>query len=138
MRRASFWIGAVYLAAALLGVACQGQPAPGDAGFRYGCPILSAPQAMPGDDLGGDTWETYAQGFFAEYCTRCHSVNNTTREMRNNAPMGLDWDDESSVRANLDRIRDAVGVENFMPPSDPLPSCDERRRIVRWIDSGAP
>lgn len=139
MNRASVWVPAFLAIAGALGVACQGQPEPmTDAGVRFGCPILSAPQAMPGDDIGGDTWDNYAKDFFAFYCTRCHSVNNTTREERSNAPMGLNWDDEASVRANLDRIRNAVGVDNFMPPSEPKPDCDERLRLVRWIDSGAP
>ncbi len=35
-------------------------------------------------------------------------------------------------------IRAAVGVDNYMPLSAPTPTCDERRRLVRWIDLGAP
>jgi uncharacterized membrane protein len=128
------------VAAGVFGVACQGQPAEPatDAGFRFGCPVLSAPQAMPGDDIGGDTYASFATGFFEAYCIRCHSVDNTTREERSNAPPGLNWDDETSVRENLDLIRNAVGVVNFMPPSQPAPDCDERQRLIRWIDSGAP
>lgn len=109
-----------------------------DAGVRFGCPVLRDPVALPGDDIEGDAWESFAQGFFESYCTRCHSVTRVTREERSSAPEGLDWDDEGTVRANLDRIRNAVGVQNFMPPSDPSPSCDERLRLIRWIDAGAP
>lgn len=127
------------LALGVLG--CDGQGA-GDAGVdaevRYGCLVLREPQATAGEDIGGDTWQTYARGFFAAYCTRCHSVENIGREERNRAPEGMNWDDEASVREHLPLIRNAVGVGNFMPPSDPKPECDERQRLVRWIDSGAP
>lgn len=103
-----------------------------------GCPTYPQPTAHPGDDLGGDDFATLAAPFFADYCTRCHSTALTTAEARNNAPEGLNWDDEASVRANLDRIRRAVGGENFMPPSAPAPTCDERLRMTQWIDAGAP
>lgn len=42
------------------------------------------------------------------------------------------------MRAHLAMIRDAVGVGNYMPPVAPTPACDERARIVRWIDADAP
>jgi len=98
---------------------------------------LTAPLTTPDGGAGGDTWANYAQGFFAMYCTRCHS-STLSGDARNGAPVGYDWDLESAVHARLDFIRSAVGVGNFMPPSDPKPSCEERRRIVRWIDADAP
>jgi hypothetical protein len=102
-----------------------------------GCPPLNAPLTTPDGGAGGDTWANYAQGFFAMYCTRCHA-STLSGDARNGAPVGYDWDVEAAVRARLDFIRTAVGVGNFMPPTDPKPSCDERRRIVRWIDAAAP
>jgi hypothetical protein len=105
--------------------------------LQNGCPSLSSPQAHPGDPIGGDTWATFAQGFFSTWCTRCHSTTRTGTD-RNGAPDGFNWDDQSSVQAHLDQIRIAVGVGNFMPPNDPRPPCDQRQRIVRWIDAGAP
>jgi hypothetical protein len=102
-----------------------------------GCPPLSGLLAMPGDPIDGDTWGTYAQGFFATWCTRCHSSMNVG-SARNGAPDGYNWDDLTAVQAHIDNIRSAVGVGNFMPPNDPLPPCSERRRIVRWIDAGGP
>lgn len=112
-------------------------PAP-DVALANGCPVLSAPVAAAGEDAGTDTWTGFARGFFAQWCTRCHSAAITDPFARNGAPTGLDWDVESIVRANLPRIRQQVGVLNTMPPSAPLPACDERLRIVRWIDRGAP
>ncbi len=102
-----------------------------------GCPPWIAPLATPDGGAGGDTWASFAQGFFASYGTRCHSTT-LSGVARNGAPDGYNWDDETAVDAHLDAIRSAVGVVNFMPPSAPLPTCDERRRMVRWIDAAAP
>ena len=96
---------------------------------------MDDPVAKPGDNIGGDTYTTYARGFFTMWCTRCHS---TTATDRMGAPIGYDWDDETAVRAHLAEIRTAVGVQNFMPFTPPNPSCDERKRLVRWIDAAAP
>jgi hypothetical protein len=106
-----------------------------------GCPVLLNPVARPGDNIGGDTYQTFARPFFAQWCTRCHSVTLTTAAARRGAPEGFNWDVESSVRENLERMRLQVGVYNTMPlrePDVPQPSCDERRRLIRWIDAGAP
>lgn len=102
-----------------------------------GCPPLVQPQTTPDGGAGGDTWASFAQGFFASYCTRCHS-STLTGAARNGAPIGYDWDQQTAVDAHLSMIRDAVGVSNFMPPSAPTPSCAERQRLVRWIDAAAP
>lgn len=102
-----------------------------------GCPPLTTPQAQPGDPIGGDTWATFAQGFFASWCTRCHS-STLSGNARNGAPDGYNWDDMSAVIAHAGMIRAAVGVGNFMPPSPPTPPCEMRQRIVRWIDAGKP
>ena len=106
-----------------------------------GCPSLEAPVARRGDDIGGDTYQSFARPFFAQWCLRCHSSALTTPAQRNGAPDDFNWDQEPVVRANLGRIRQQVGVFNTMPlldGKDPLPTCDERRRLIRWIDAGAP
>lgn len=104
-----------------------------------GCPVLADPVARRGDDIGGDTYQTFARPFFATWCLRCHSSTLTTAAARSGAPDGFNWDVEASVRANLDRIRQQVGVYNTMPLLDERqPSCEERRRLIRWIDAGAP
>lgn len=104
----------------------------------FGCPSHPSPLAMPGDDLGGDTWTTFASGFFETWCTRCHSSELVGAVARNGAPEGFDWNDEASVREHLDAIRRVVGVTNEMPPRGARPECDDRERLVRWIDAAAP
>jgi uncharacterized membrane protein len=127
---------AVGLATAAMLAACAGGD--DDVEIHNGCPALRDPQAQPGDPIDGDTWDTYAQGFFDDWCVRCHSVTNTTAAERNNAPEGYNWDDPASVLEHVDEIRLAVGVFNEMPFNPPDPTCDDRARIVRWIDAGHP
>jgi hypothetical protein len=105
--------------------------------LNHGCPPLTTPQTDADGGAGGDTWGSYAMGFFATYCTRCHSTANVGAA-RNGAPDGYNWDDQATVNAHLAEIRDAVGVSNFMPFNPPDPTCGERQRIVRWIDAAAP
>ena len=102
-----------------------------------GCAPLTTNQADADGGAGGDTWSSYAMGFFATYCTRCHATA-LTGAARNGAPDGYNWDDQATVNAHLAEIRDAVGVSNFMPLNPPNPTCAERQRIVRWIDGAAP
>lgn len=110
---------------------------PADAKLVLGCPSLEAPLAQPGDPIDGDDFVSFAGPFFGQFCTRCHA-SSVTGVDRNGAPEDLNWDSESTIRANLARIRIAVGVGNFMPPGNPKPSCAERERLVRWIDADAP
>jgi cytochrome c5 len=102
-----------------------------------GCPTYPGPLATPDGGADGDTWTSFAQGFFAGTCNRCHA-STLSGAARNGAPDGYDWDDPAAVRMYAALVRDAVGVSNFMPPSAPQPSCDDRRRLVRWIDAGTP
>lgn len=113
-----------------------------------GCPSYACPGQAVGDDgAAADTYDTFAAPFFEGFCTRCHSTernvdNNCSVSApdacRNGAPTGYDWDDPASIRAHLAVIREMVGERNEMPVSAPFPSCDERRRLVDWIDQGAP
>lgn len=105
--------------------------------LRNGCPVLTEATAEPGDDIDGDTFDSYASSFFADYCTRCHSTELEGGD-RNDAPEGKNWDDEVSVRENLAGIRLWVGELNAMPIGFPGPTCEERLRLARWIDAGAP
>lgn len=104
-----------------------------------GCPALRTPIM---EDLEGDTYETFARTmWFETYCYRCHHTMNTTAATRNGAPMGYNWDDPVSIQEHLAEIRNATGVVNYMPfqmPPGPNPTCEERRRFIRWIDGGAP
>lgn len=109
-----------------------------------GCPSYVCEGQAAGAE--SDTYQTFGEDFFEGYCTRCHAqardlVSDCTSEperCRNNAPLGYDWDDPEAIRAHLAEIRLLGGVLNEMPVTAPFPSCEERRRLVQWIDEGAP
>lgn len=123
-----------------------------DGGLECSFPCLVAHE---GDPAGGDTYASFAAPFFETYCIRCHSTERTVNcfnevnpTCRSGAPFGANWNDPASIRTHIAHIRDAVAVgeDLFMPPdlpttpdpSKPAPTCEERYRIARWIDSGAP
>jgi uncharacterized membrane protein len=101
------------------------------------CPMLEERLAMPGDPID-ETYDGFAQPFFESYCTTCHHSSLPEGERRSFAPIDVNLDDQTSIRANGERIRDAAGVFNYMPPDNPLPACEERRRLVIWIDADMP
>jgi hypothetical protein len=90
-----------------------------------------------------DTWITYAQGFFGNYCISCHNSGDAT---------GRDY----SIQANVvkDKLPMRCGVcvtqdatwncaaspvaKQFPIGSGPKPTDAERTRIVAWITAGAP
>ena len=93
----------------------------------------------------GDTWTTFAQGFFTKYCTECHDTSD---------PTGRDFTVFANVKSNAATIR--CGVAPVKEPgcgtnpapkqfpiddatgTNPKPTDAERARIVAWIDAGLP
>lgn len=165
-RSPRFLFGFVFALSAALGASCDetdhgngptcddsSDPPPDfDAGGTCSFPCLVA---HAGDDAGGDTYDTFAAPFFQTYCIRCHAAARTQNCFddgnpicRNGAPRSANWDDPAAVREHLAHVRSAVGVGDdlFMPPDlpvvpdpeKPAPTCEERYRLTRWIDSGAP
>jgi hypothetical protein len=107
----------------------------------------SGASSSGGVDASGDTWVSWAQGFFSTYCVECHSSSN---------PTGRDFTQQSIVVANKDTIRCGVCVQQdpswgcpASPPaeqfpifdstkSNPKPTDAERDRVVAWITAGCP
>ncbi len=83
------------------------------------------------------TWQTYADGFFRNWCTGCHS-SELAPERRNGAPPGFDFDDVGLVRDHSARIlARATGDEPTMPPSTG-PSHEELHLLQTWFECGTP
>lgn len=127
-------LGLFAAAALLAGCGDDGMVTPDGGGF---CPMLFDRLADPGDPID-ETYAGFAQPFFEGYCTRCHHSSLPEGEMRGFAPTDVNLDDPVSIRTNAPRIRDATGVFNYMPIDEPLPTCEERRSLVTWIDADMP
>jgi hypothetical protein len=110
-------------------------------------PTASNPDgSASGDDGGGsgDTWQSWAQGFFAMYCVSCHNSTDTT---------GRDFSKQAIVVLNAPVIRCGVAVtqeaswncdpqgaqaKQFPIGNGPKPTDAERNRVVAWLSAGAP
>lgn len=110
-----------------------------DAGFRIRSTTRMPSMATcpPGSTL---TYESFAQAFFENYCTRCHAVASSDRR---GAPLGYDFDTLDGVRARLPAIDlvAAAGPRNVnivMPLGTPAPTDAERDMLGEWIACGGP
>lgn len=92
----------------------------------------------------GDTWESWAKGFFAKYCVECHGPTSTTRKYTL-----LDDVKRDSLKIKCGTASVALaGCGSFPPPkqfpinnaskTNPKPTDAERGRLVAWIEAGTP
>jgi hypothetical protein len=66
-----------------------------------------------------DTWTSYAEAFFSDTCSDCHTFATTY----------------SGVTAKAAKIREKIASGEM--PQDAILSAAERARILAWIDCGA-
>jgi hypothetical protein len=117
------------------------------AGLDSSDALAPVAQDAASPDGSGDTWGSWAAGFFSTYCVECHSASD---------PTGLDFTMQSIVVQNKLAIR--CGVCNVQDPSwgcpasphaqqfpisnatgsNPKPSAADRDRVVAWITAGCP
>jgi hypothetical protein len=108
-------------------------------------PTASSPDGSAGGEASSDTWQSWAQGFFATYCVSCHNATTDTT--------GRDYTKQAKVVLDAPVIRCGVAVTQdpswkcdpqFPPPKQfpigngPKPSDADRARCVAWISAGAP
>jgi len=85
----------------------------------------------------GNRYEASGTAFIETFCLSCHSSSRKGAD-RNGAPFSVNFDDLDSIRQQQGRIHSRV-VGGSMPPmlvGDPLPSSEERRELVNWIECG--
>ena len=82
------------------------------------------------------TYENFGAPFLLDWCRGCHSSTQPVG-MRQDAPMGVDFDDLGRVRdfAATIELR-ATGLTPNMPPAAG-PSPEERAMLKEWITCGA-
>ena len=82
-------------------------------------------------------YDTFGKGFMDKYCVRCHS-STLKGTARNGAPDGHDFDKLAGITPVMEHIdqKAASGPQNVntaMPPSDPKPTDEERRKLGEWL-----
>lgn len=81
------------------------------------------------------TYENFAAPFVITWCRGCHGVNQPVA-MRQDAPVGVNFDTAAEVRAGGDRLLvRATGDKPTMPPAGG-PSDEERALLAEWISCG--
>jgi hypothetical protein len=88
------------------------------------------------------SYENFGKGFMTSYCLRCHS-ESVTGAARGGAPSDHNFDELLVIRglaAHIDQYAGAgpAGVNTVMPPSDPRPTEDDRRKLGEWLACTAP
>lgn len=88
------------------------------------------------DASAGETWATFAQGFFATYCSECHSA-----APRNYTTITDIQRDAISIRCGVSDVRLDGCAPSPSPRLFPVgpgarPSDEERQRLVAWIADG--
>jgi hypothetical protein len=82
------------------------------------------------------TYEDFGRPFFLSWCTGCHA-SDLPESARRGAPVGLNFDDLTSVRAHRERIRERAVTARTMPPAGG-PSDAQREQLAAWLECGAP
>ena len=104
--------------------------------------------ATPGDTTvddaaAGDTWDSFAMGFFSTYCVECHAGG--TRDYRTITDVKRD---QALIRCRVASTTQAGCTAtdpkakqfpiNDSTKTNPKPTDAERDRIVAWLAAGAP
>lgn len=111
------------VALALVSSACGG-----DRGDDDGSGVAADAMAGSIDAQSSPTWESFAEGFFETYCWACHGPGDPLR----------DYSQLSMVRAEMSVISAGIDSEQFPIGDGPMPTRDERDRLIQWIEAGAP
>jgi len=106
----------------------NGNDEAGDVGPRTGstCPDSNPP-----------TYDNFGKQFMQKYCLRCHS-QHLTCAARMGAPADHNFDVELGIIGNVKHIDEVAAAgpdatNMVMPPSDPMPSLDERKKLGEFI-----
>ncbi len=83
------------------------------------------------------TWESFGGPYVRSYCSSCHG-SALPADMRQNAPLGLDFENVEQVRMHADRIWLRAADQNATMPPVGAPAQDERTLLGEWLACGAP
>ncbi|MCH9687756.1 MAG: hypothetical protein K0V04_40375 [Deltaproteobacteria bacterium] len=83
------------------------------------------------------TYENFGGPFMLTYCTGCHG-SGVPADMRQMAPLGVDFDDVEDVRTHAVNIWALAADQNEAMP--PVGAADDMERMMlgEWLACGAP
>lgn len=132
-RRVSTGASALFFMVAVCGAAHCGHHHEHDGGAPTGttCPNTS-----------NLTYANFGKGFVQNHCLRCHSAG-VTGDARKGAPNDHNLETLDNIRSNAEHIDGFAGAgpqatNTAMPPDEPRPSLEERRKLSEWLACGAP
>lgn len=76
-------------------------------------------------------WENFGKGHMDKHCNGCHS-SYLRPELRNEAPVGVDFDTYEMTVDWADRVWERGHVQRSMPPGGG-PGPDELQRFQEWM-----
>jgi uncharacterized membrane protein len=85
-------------------------------------------------DASALSYQTFGEPFLASWCRGCHS-SEVPPEMRQRAPLEVNFNSRAEVQAFIKRIGSLVAA-SAMPPAGG-PSGQERALLAEWIECGA-
>ena len=78
------------------------------------------------------TYQSWGQGFLDTHCNGCHSSLLVREELRNGAPLGIDFDTLEGTWAWAERAYQRGAIEVSMPPGGG-PGPEELRLYEEWM-----
>lgn len=88
------------------------------------------------------TYANFGQAFMQSFCLRCHSTA-VASNARMGAPSDHNFDLVTDIRSLAEHIDEHAGsgpaaTNTIMPPGDPRPTTEDRRKLAEWLACGAP
>lgn len=88
------------------------------------------------------TYANFGKAFMDANCVRCHS-SKLTGAARKGAPDDHNFDTAEDIRPLTEHIDELAGAgatitNTAMPPDEPRPGVEDRRRLAEWLACGAP
>jgi hypothetical protein len=137
MRCAASFVLAIALAGCDDGSASEDESSSGSASSESGDVEWMTLAERPCPEDSTLTWESFGGPFVLSYCATCHG-SGLPADMRQNAPVGLDFEHVEQVRMHADRIWARAADQNATMPPAGAPAQDDRALLGEWLACGAP
>jgi hypothetical protein len=83
------------------------------------------------------SYQSFGAPFMWQYCTGCHS-SDVPENMRQEAPLGVDFETAEQVREHMERIYARAADSNTTMPPGGGPDPEARTLLGEWLACGAP